>query len=528
MPAYVTGEGEPYRPDILVWMGADGMILGSAVARPGEILAMASDSLQATIEQPMAGTPHRPARVRVASAELADALRSGHPELDVVCAPTPEIDEMLAEMRHKMDVDGTNEPTYLVSEITPDAMASFFEAAAALFRAQPWNRIPGDESLLSVTIEQFGIRDAALSVIGQLGQSFGFILFAGIDAFETYVDGAVAIDRGEEAEMPPHFAMTFERGSDLAPGLRKEVAKHQWEIAGKNAYPWPVVIDEDLVPRPPTGKEVVLAEAIARALTRIMDEEAALRTAWDLGEPVLRTFRVITHEGDVEVTLGTSFMSEQDELDADDDLVTRLAGLALDSDEIDPDARGLLEDELLVRFAASPEGKDLEEIDACRMVMDLAANHLGDTIATLGPTDLREVLFELIPLKVSIDASGARVIVEVTRALYTFLKREFDLDQADSCLRVLGKSAVRRLEAALSDSSNFGMAKSLFMAGKEAGFDMQSQQGIDAWMESLRGKPLPPSIAIPGPGVPQRPPRKAAKAKKNKRKAARKSRKRRN
>lgn len=32
MPAYVTGEGEPYRPEALFWMGADGAILGSTSA----------------------------------------------------------------------------------------------------------------------------------------------------------------------------------------------------------------------------------------------------------------------------------------------------------------------------------------------------------------------------------------------------------------------------------------------------------------------------------------------------------------
>ncbi|MEM7678436.1 MAG: hypothetical protein AAF449_20790 [Myxococcota bacterium] len=155
--------------------------------------------------------------------------------------------------------------------------------------------------------------------------------------------------------------------------------------------------------------------------------------------------------------------------------------------------------------------------------MDLSADHLGHTIATLGAKDLREVLFELIPRKVSIEASKARWIVDELRAFYTFLKREFGLKQADACLRVVGTSAVKKLEAALSDSSNFGMAKSLIMAGADAGFDMASKDGIEAWMQSMQGKPLPPSIPLPG--LPQSPSKKVTKAKKGKRKAARKARK---
>lgn len=137
MPGYVTGEGEPYRPEALFWMSADGAILGSKVAKPGELLPMASESLRSTIKQPMHGRPHRPTRVRVASAALADILRTGHPGLDVVCASTPELTEMVALMREKMDEDGALEQSYLSPAITPEAMASFFKAAAALFCAKP-------------------------------------------------------------------------------------------------------------------------------------------------------------------------------------------------------------------------------------------------------------------------------------------------------------------------------------------------------------------------------------------------------
>lgn len=242
---------------------------------------MASESLQSTIEQPMYGKPHAPTRVRVASAELADALRSGHPGLDVVCAPTPELDEMLTLMREKMAEDGATEQSYLSPEITPEAVAAFFKAAA-LFRAKPWKLEPDDQSLFSVTIEQLGMRDAAMSVIGQTGQSLGLILFSGIDDFEAYLDAAEVIELGEQPEMPPHFVLNFERGAELAPELRKEISEHHWEVAGANAYPWLVAVDEELVARPPTGKEVTMAEAIASALTNVMAEKegAAESLGW--------------------------------------------------------------------------------------------------------------------------------------------------------------------------------------------------------------------------------------------------------
>jgi len=404
IPAYVTGEGEPYRPEALFWMAADGAILGSTIAGPGELLATASESLQRTIEQPIYGRPHAPTRVRVASAVLADALRSGHPGIDVVCAPTPELDAMLALMREEMGEDGTEGQSYLSPGIEPDAMASFFKAAAALFRARPWKLVPDDQCLFSVTIEALGVRDAALSVIGQMGESFGLILFSGLDDFEDFLDAVEVIEMGEEPEVPPHFALNFERGAELEPELRKEIAEHHWEVAASNAYPWLVAVDEDLMVRPPTASEVTMAEAIALALTKVLAGKKALRAAWDGGEPVSRTLAIPTHQGDVEVTLLAPFVRSPEELDPSHDILADLAAFA--------------------------------------------------------------------------------------------------------------------------DSSHFGLAESLVMAGRDAGFDMDSREGIEAWMQSIQGKPLPPSIPIPSFGAPHTGDKKAAKAKKGKRKAARKSRKR--
>lgn len=524
MPAYVSGEGDPYRPGALLWMVAGGPIVGLNIARPGELLPQASESLQGAMEHPMEGPPHRPSRVRVASAELAAALRAGHPGLEVVCAPTPELDELLGELREHLAGAGEIEQSYLSPGVTSEAMAAFFRAAAGLFRAAPWTLVPDALSLFRVTVEQLGVRDQALSVIGRAGQSYGLVLFSDLDDFEAFLDGAELLELGGEPEMPPHLALNFEHGADLAPELRREVDAHGWEVAGADAYPWLVAVDGDLVARPPTGSELTTAEAIALALTAVSDDREALENAWQGDEPLSRTLSVTTHGGDVEVTLHAPHGRAPAALEPSEDLLADLAALSLTGEEADEAARAALEDELVDRFAVSPEGQDLEDVGACRLVMDLGATYVGETVATLDAGDLREVLFELIPRKVSIDPSEAGWIVATTRAFYNFLKRELGLPQADACLRVLGKNATRRLEAALSDSSKFGMAKSLVMAGADAGYDMRSEEGFEAWMQAVRGSPLPPSIPLPDLPEPSSR-RKARKADKAKRKAARKARK---
>jgi hypothetical protein len=236
---------------------------------------------------------------------------------------------------------------------------------------------------------------------------------------------------------------------------------------------------------------------------------------------------VRTHAGDVDVELRVPCERAPTEYKPPYDLLSDLFELAEDGDEVDAEARRPLEDELMRLFVASPEAKALSNVQSCHFVMDFAADYFGATIATLAPAELRQIVFEIIPRKVSIDASAASSIIQENLAFYAFLKREFGLKQADSCLRVLGGDAVKKLEAALSDTSNFGMAKSLFMGGREAGFDMDTKEGIEAWMRAVESKPLPASVRLPSLGAPSRPVDKAvARMKKNQRKAARKARKR--
>lgn len=526
MPAHVTGEGETYRPEMLFWLGAQGEVLGHLVGKPGELAERACESLRSTIARPQLGRPHAPDRLRVASAELAETLRAGLPELEVVCAPTPELDAVIAAMREQVEDRAEILQTYRPSAVEPAAIAAFFRAAAALYRARPWEIVPSGESLFSISIEKLGVTAAALSVVGQMGQSLGLLRFSSADDFDDFLDAADAAELGASPSIPQHFALTFERGAELSDALREEIAQHHWEVADASAYPWLVTIEPDLVARPPTTEELAIAEAIALALPKVLEEKQALLAAWDGGEPVVRTIAVTTHGGDVEVLLRVPYEGEPSKARPPYDVLSDLFELGQDGEEIDPEVRLPLQQELVQRFAASPEGQALADVQLCHLVMDLAAENFNATIATLSARELREILFEIIPTTVSIDASAASEIIEENRAFYAFLKREFALEQAGACLRVLGGDAVKRLEAALSDTRKFGLAKSLLMSGREAGFDLNSKEGLEEWMRVVQSQPLPASVRLPSLGAPARPQNKtAARAKKSARKAVRKARK---
>jgi hypothetical protein len=523
LPTFISNENEHYRPEALIWMDGNELIQGFATEKPGVLLPQAGEHLNGTIANPMCGGS-KPKRVRVASSELARVLRQSHPSMEIVCAPTPEIDAVLEHMRSTMgDATEQEEPAYLSPGVTPAMMASFFNAAAALFRAQPWKIVPDDHSLIQITSEPLELHNAVICVIGQLGESHGVLLFECLSDFNAYINAALNADE-DSTELPQgwprFFSINFEPVADISPAARKEVATHHWEVADHNAYPWPMTLEEDLLAHPPTASELLMLEAVARAVTQLLADPTALRAGWQGGQPVSRAFTVVAQGHSVELTLGT--------LAADSipsDPFTDLRELEMASDELDPAARAPLERALLNAFANSAEGRNCTLGGHTGLVMDLAANYLGVTIASMDGEDLREVLFEVLPRKVSIDASAAPYIIEELRTFYQYLKSAHDFSEAEDCLRVLGRSATTKLAAALSDRSNFGMAKSLLMGAREAGFDMTSQEGMEAFMRSVQGKPLPRSIRMPFDPPSAAAPRNAGKTKtkaknKEKRKAA--------
>ena len=102
VPEYVLGEGgEPFRPRMLVWIVPNGPILASELLPP-EVhpVTVCVDSFRATTKAPAIGRPHVPTHVRVASPEMAKALRAELPRsVEVACAPTPELDEVAESLR---------------------------------------------------------------------------------------------------------------------------------------------------------------------------------------------------------------------------------------------------------------------------------------------------------------------------------------------------------------------------------------------------------------------------------------------
>ncbi len=159
-------------------------------------------------------------------------------------------------------------------------------------------------------------------------------------------------------------------------------------------------------------------------------------------------------------------------------------------------------DQLMELFVQSPEGQKLlsegMEPGWASMMLDFGMNYQGVTPPGMTPDGLREILFDLVPRKVSTSADDAEEIVRELQAFWSFLQREFHLENATACLKVLDERAARELKKKLSNPANFGIAKSFVMMGMERGFDLSSEEGINEWMERYNAE-LAAGTGLPVP-----------------------------
>jgi hypothetical protein len=320
VPAYATGDGAPYRPEALFWLDGSGAVCAAQVGKPGELLSLAAEILQETIVKSTREGTLAPTRVRVASAPLAAALREAMPALEVVCAETPEVEALLEQMREQFSKDAVLEQTYLADEADVAGMNALFAAAAALYRAEPWQSALIDHAYLFVTIKQLDVNAAVLALTGSRGHSPGVVLLASLAHYSLYCAALPHIARGDRPELPPQLALNFERGAELSPGQRKEIVTHHWEVAGPDGYPWLVVLDEDLVARSPTSREISITEVLARALGVLVTEhESELEAAARGDARLCRELQVTTRFGDLSVILESPQTTGDHLSDAPDD-----------------------------------------------------------------------------------------------------------------------------------------------------------------------------------------------------------------
>jgi hypothetical protein len=167
------------------------------------------------------------------------------------------------------------------------------------------------------------------------------------------------------------------------------------------------------------------------------------------------------------------------------------------------------QDQLLMLFEQSPEWQEFWNEERATgytsMLLDYGLNYVGVTPPQMSPDNLRDILFEIFPRKVSAPAKDAPDVIAELHAFWKFLQREFHLENAAANLAILDAKAVRMLKKEMDNPDNFGFAKSFVTMGRERGFDITSEEGLNEWMAVYNAE-IAPSLALaPPPPLSQAP-----------------------
>jgi len=177
--------------------------------------------------------------------------------------------------------------------------------------------------------------------------------------------------------------------------------------------------------------------------------------------------------------------------------------------ELDEKKARQYQDQLLQLFDESSEAQALVDEDIqpgwVSMMIEFGFNYLGVTPAQMTADNLREILFDIFPRKVSAEADEAPGVIRELQAFWQFMQREFHLANAAANLKVLDDKAVRQLKREMNDPANFGIAKSFIMMGQAQGFDMSTEEGINTWMATYNAgiaSGVQPRLPLPGEQTP--------------------------
>ena len=268
-------EEEPFRPELVVWLDSQGLIVGHALSAPGETEGILARTLIEAMERPLIGPRRRPSALRVPDRSSAAEVRAAvGNRIPVRIAPTPELDEVLESMAESFPAPPAGKgrhPSYFENgRIPEETVAELFAAARLFHETAPWE-VVSDDQVLALDIPDFDVDGACLSIIGNLGESFGAIVFPSFGHYMVFV-GLADSEPREEGGLrnfgTSGLSLNFVTGAELPVSMRREVASHAWPVAATDAYPHVARFDRDGTPFPTRPRDLRIAAAAAEAFCR--------------------------------------------------------------------------------------------------------------------------------------------------------------------------------------------------------------------------------------------------------------------
>ena len=153
---------------------------------PEDIDGAVGRVLREALAQPAAGAPRRPDAIRVADSVIAAAVRAAvQGAIPVTVAPTPELDDLRAQLIESMPPGDEDESYFAGGRVSPAAVERLFTAARALFAMKPWSLV-ADTRLLRMDIPALNVDGASLVVTGPTSGRRGVFIFPTPEGFDTF------------------------------------------------------------------------------------------------------------------------------------------------------------------------------------------------------------------------------------------------------------------------------------------------------------------------------------------------------
>ena len=140
-------------------------------------------------------------------------------------------------------------------------------------------------------IPTLGIDGACLSIIGQLGESRGVLIFPSLDGFERFLAAANAGRRehGAITMGTGLLSLTFQHATELPPSMYREAMRNALPVESPDAYPLVAHRNPNGIPQPLGDRDVETATACALALSAFLPKHAGIFEA-DSFTPVCESY----------------------------------------------------------------------------------------------------------------------------------------------------------------------------------------------------------------------------------------------
>ncbi|MCC6125258.1 MAG: hypothetical protein IT426_09870 [Pirellulales bacterium] len=304
MPAWITGEGAPYRPWMSLVINRTGDLMLAHQMTPDRPDAeLLWSTVAQAIRQPAIGEPHRPGAIEVNSAEHRDALLPRLDPLGVECMVLERLEHLDSAVEDMMrHLDGGGGPPSIVDSpgMKPAQVGGFYAAVAEYYRRKPWQRVPGD-SIVKIECDKFQSGPWYAVVMGQSGVEQGLAIYEDLAALQRLISGRAS--EAEHARGMSGLSLMFCEAFEVSTRDIDAAEKHGWPLAGPEAYPLVIRVNPGPSVRAPLTWELELLEGCLRTIPDFLAEKQsaepmncttdalALRLSWVPAESKRRFFR---------------------------------------------------------------------------------------------------------------------------------------------------------------------------------------------------------------------------------------------